>query len=117
MIAALTIIGIAFYWLLRETDYLRVRLPVGYIECELDIDFDHTYDGSDFIYYSDYELLLEKAIEDKAYQDWLTKEREPKLVYGGIDRTSDYPQYNWQAVEEGLTKRRNGEMLYQRGVR
>ncbi len=29
MIATLIIIAIAFYWLLRETDYLRVRLLVG----------------------------------------------------------------------------------------
>ncbi len=29
MIATLAIISIAFYWLLRETDYMRVRLPMG----------------------------------------------------------------------------------------
>ncbi len=29
MIATLIIIGIAFYWMLRETDYLRIRLPMG----------------------------------------------------------------------------------------
>ncbi len=26
MIATLTIIGVAFYWMLRETDWLRIRL-------------------------------------------------------------------------------------------
>ncbi len=29
MIATIIIICIAFVWLMRETDYLRVRLPVG----------------------------------------------------------------------------------------
>ena len=29
MIIALIIISLAFVWLLKETDYLRVRLPVG----------------------------------------------------------------------------------------
>ncbi len=29
MIATLITIGIAFYWMLRETDYLRIRLPMG----------------------------------------------------------------------------------------
>ncbi len=29
MIATLTIIAVAFYWLMRETDYLRIRLPMG----------------------------------------------------------------------------------------
>ena len=29
MIATLIIIALAFVWLLKETDYLRVRLPVG----------------------------------------------------------------------------------------
>lgn len=29
MITAIIIIGLAFYWLLIETDCMRVRLPVG----------------------------------------------------------------------------------------
>ena len=29
MIATIVIIGIALYWLLRETDYMRIRLPVA----------------------------------------------------------------------------------------
>lgn len=29
MIPTIIILAIAFYWLLRETDFMRVRLPVG----------------------------------------------------------------------------------------
>lgn len=80
MIACIVILSIAFYWLLRETDYLRVRLggPVVTREMELlleDIDISG-YDDSDRDFLPDYTAhdLTADDTElkiDNAWEQWL----------------------------------------------
>ncbi len=67
MILALTIIGLAFTWLLVETDFMRIRLIVGRIEPEL------------ILQYKAWDMLLSEAqnIPYRQKQFWL---KYPELM-------------------------------------
>ena len=107
MIISLASILLAFYWLMLETDWLRIRLLAdeSYQEYDARIlkQIDNEWEASG------------RADDERAYEAWLRKRYEPKLVYGFIDRQQDNPQDQWLAKEENLAKRRAGEMIYQRG--
>lgn len=64
MITTIISIVLAFYWLLLETDYLRVRLLVGCGECPLAVDYDKNYDGSSSLFEEDYQYQLDKAVKE-----------------------------------------------------
>ena len=109
MIATLLVIALAFYWMLRETDYLRVNL------CgESLAEYDKRILGE-----MEREWLEKQAEKEKQYQEWLKQRYEPKYIHTCLDKcqpqSNDYPQYKWKRVEEDREKRRNGEMIYQRG--
>jgi len=76
MIPTIIIIGSALYWLLLETDWLRVNLMgklVHQAEPEIDssLDIESDYDGSDIEYLEAYEAQLNEAIYNADYQTWL----------------------------------------------
>jgi len=115
MIATIVIISLALYWLGRETDWLRVRLLVGSIMADADIELD--YDGSDIDYLADYESQLQEAITDAAYYAWLKEYHAPKYRYASPKENQVDPRYRWMVKEDDVRARRNGEMLYQhRGI-
>lgn len=114
MIAAIIIISLALGWLLIETNFMRVRLLVG---CFEDIDHELNFDGSDIDYLADYERQLEEAVLDADYQAWIDERHAPKLVYNNRHNGDKVaPRDKWLVLEEDLTKRRLGEMIYQRGI-
>jgi len=113
MIPAIFIISLAFIWLGYETDWLRVRLLIGSF---IDLDIDYNYDGSDSDYLADYESQLQESISNAEYQSWLDEYHAPKYRYGTIAENQIDRRDRWMAKEEGLQARRNGEMLYQRGI-
>ncbi len=122
MIISLSVIVISFYWLLRETHWLTIQLVIGYVDCPFYYDYDSKYDGSDRIYNDDYQEQLDKAIEDYTYEKWLEKQSEPIYIHSSLaprawakNIKEVDPRDKWMAVEEDLTKRRSGEMIYQRG--
>jgi hypothetical protein len=51
MIATIIIVSIAFYWLLKESDYLRVNLCFA---LDVNIDYQVDFDGSDCVLLDDY---------------------------------------------------------------
>ena len=62
MITAIIIISLAFIWLGKESDWLRVRLLVG--EPFLDAEIDTSgYDGADGLCPDDLEAARQEAIE------------------------------------------------------
>jgi len=103
MVPTLIIIALSLYWLLLESDYLRVRLSRGETLSEYD------------------KRILDRIKQDYdakeiQYSAWLASRYETKLVYGSAPGL-DYPQYKWMTIEDDVQKRRSGEMLYQRGGR
>jgi len=111
MITAIIIIGIAFFWLMLETDWLRVRLLAGYLH---QLDIESSYDGSDSVYLDDYQQQLDEVLRDYQYQCWLDKRHEVKFTWGILKVNEINPRDKWIKIEEDLAPRRNGEMLYQR---
>jgi len=104
MIIASIIIGLAFYWLGVETNWLRVRLEVGESLQEYDKRILASIEAD----------WLQRQIE---YQAWLEEYHAPILKYGSLQDNQIDPRDKWLKTEEDLTKRRNGEMIYQRGVK
>ena len=112
MIATILIVGLAFYWLCRETDYLSIRLEAW----ESIEQFDKRFMSS---LEKDYEIENgETYLEyEERYQLFLKYRYAPKLVYGNIKDCEDKvdARDQWMQKEENLQARRNGEMIYQRG--
>lgn len=88
MILSITIIALAFYWLLRETDYLRVNL-IGVPDLLL-IDYELDYDGSDSVYLSDYEYQYLAGLYDYLYE--LYRDNEYPVKYRRV-QDSDMVDY------------------------
>lgn len=109
MIVTLLTIALAYVWLLYETDWLKVRLPMGETDAEYDSRVLNQLDA-------EYKASAQYKY-DQAYGEWLRRRYEPILVRGFDDYMEDYPQDKWLEKEEQLSARRNGEMIYQRGVR
>jgi len=107
MIATIITILIALYWLMIESDWLTVRLPV-----------DETIKEYDYRVLSKIRIETEqKQIdEDKAYPLWLKQRYTTtfKICYQA-DRESLNHRDARAAAQESLDKRRSGEMIYQRG--
>ena len=106
MIPSLIIIALAFAWLGYESDWLRIRLAIG----ETDAEYDKRILTA---------MRIEWEEKQSAYREWLTERYEPALVYGSIEGsklTNIDPRDQWMIEAEDLTKRRRGEMLYQRGT-
>jgi len=103
MILSILIILSGFYWLMLESNFLRVRLPVG----------------NDYAEYDKMILAQIKAeweAKEQAYQDWIDKRYEPKLrLCLQQDKDTIDRRDKWLAENEDLQARRNGEMIYQRG--
>ncbi len=103
MIATILILSLAFYWLGLETDWLRIRLEMG-----------ETLDQYDKRILTTMESKYTPE-EELAYQEWLKKRYEPKYKWGAPADNQIDPRYKWMVIEEDLEKRRNREMIYQRG--
>lgn len=99
----IVIIGLAFAWLLYETDSLRVRLLAG---SELPKDWFEDFVNNYYAEYDDYHA-------DAAYRKWLNRRYAVKYTRNNISNEID-PKDKWMDDTEKLTARRNGEMLYQR---
>lgn len=112
MLPAIIIISMAIVWLGLETDWLRVNL----IGCIPDADMERNFDGSDHVYLADYESQLEEAVLNAEYQSWLDEYHAPKFSMKLVVDNSVSPKDKWLVVEEDLRARRQGEMLYQRGI-
>jgi len=108
------ILILAFAWLLIETDYMRVRLPVGTFTHNWtdELPYEIGYQDTDFA--DDLLPVWKWKHTDAQYQAWL-RTQNTKLVYCPVDMTIDYPQYQDLQALEDLDKRRHGEMIYQRG--
>ena len=106
MIVTIIIVSLALTWLGYETKWLTIRLATD----ETYAEYDKRILGG----------MTNKVIEyELKYQDWLKERYEPALVYGSIEGsklTNIDPRDRWMVEDEDLTKRRNGEMLYQRGT-
>ena len=110
----------ALYWLMRETNWLTIRLERYEISWYIDVGDDPSPLEDEYI-----DALLgyannnhEGKYEDKKeaeYHAWLQERYADKLVLGTGHEAVDYPQYSWMAKEENQQARRNGEMIYQRG--
>jgi len=113
MITAIIIIGIAFLWLRYETQWLTIRLECG----ETIEQFDRRV-----LKAIEDDWYKEQAEKEAQYQAWLAKRyevkiRHPSLAKIPVDNDADYPQYDYLNKEEDLENRRQGNMLYQRGVK
>ena len=109
MITAIIIISLAFIWLGKESDWLRVRLPVGVPF--LDVEIDETgYDGNDGLSPDDLEDARQEAIENFKYDQWLAKRYAPKYSYGSLPNS----RKQGLNVDDDLAQRRAGVALYQR---
>lgn len=115
MIPALVAILGAWLWLMRETDWLRIHLAIGETLAEYDrrilrqIEIEYLAEHGET--YQEYETR---------YQAWLVNYYAPKPLPAYaisqvlIDRKAIDPRDRWQAEDEDLRARRNGEMIYQR---
>ena len=103
MVASIITIILAFIWLLIESDFMRVRLPVE----ETIKEYDHRILS---------DIKLEWEAKETRYQEWLAKRYE-LIVKICFQRDYDKidPRDKWMQDEEDSNKRRNGEMIYQRG--
>jgi len=124
MITTIVLVSLAYYWLLLESNFLRINLcQSGY-----DLDFDSERPDEDYDYYNSEDFieamndLDEFIIKEAAYLKWLeypvvarwTFRPTPKQR-AAAHKYDDYPQYRWMDLEEKRRARRNGEMIYQRG--
>ena len=105
-----TILIIAFAWLLYETDYLRIRLLVGYIPANWTDEYGWSNDYHDYEFTDDLLPAWEWSHTEAQYQAWLNKRNEPKVKYGAIDIIRDK-----EKDYETMLLKRQGLMLYQRG--
>jgi len=104
---AIIIIILAFTWLLLESDFMRVRLPVA----ETIKEYDNR-----MLYNIKMEWTLNKIAEDLRYNRWLEKRYAPVIkICFQRDRETINPRDQWMQDEEDSSKRHNGEMIYQRG--
>jgi hypothetical protein len=74
MLPTILIIGTALYWLMRESNYLRINLMLTLD----DNDLERNYDGADSEYIEAYEAQLSEAVYDYSYQAWLEEYHAPK---------------------------------------
>lgn len=99
MIVTIIIVSSAFYWLLRETNYLRINLTSQVQPCG---DLELEYDGSDADYLPDYDQQFNDMIKDFEYQDWLDESHAPirrtTMQKGGGDYFTR--QYNRESTKE-----------------
>jgi hypothetical protein len=107
MIATILVVSSTLYWLLRETDYLRVNLMSVYDDTEL-LDYDLICALND--YNQDWGLNHCEAIQDyiwrKDYQEWVNNQHAP--ASHKRTRTDDVTRW------EELQKRRQGIGIYTR---
>jgi len=106
MIATILIVGIALYWLMRETKWLMIRLKAY----ETIAQYDARILGAMEREYQDGQRRYQER-----HQKWLDGRYADKVHYGGGESDEVDPRDRWMVVEEDLEKRRNGEMPYQRG--
>jgi hypothetical protein len=106
MTATIIVVGMAFYWLMRETRWLTIRLE-AYETIE---QYDARILGA-----MEAEEQEKQGRYQEHYQKWLDARYAEKTNYGGGETDHVDPRDKWLVVEEDLEKRRNGEMLYQRG--
>ena len=105
MFITILIVSLAFAWLGYESDWLTIRLPCD----ETDAEYDKRILTA---------MRIEWEAQQLQYREWLTERYEPTLTYGSIEGNKIDkidPRDRWMVAEEDLTKRRNGEMIYQRG--
>ena len=116
MIPAIIIISLAYYWLMLETDWLRVRLIIGELFLDAEIDTSG-YDGSDGLCPDDLGAARQEAIENFKYDQWLEERYAGTYKYGSAptNRMDDLCQIDKLAViEDDLAQRRSGTAIYQR---
>ncbi len=108
MIATILLVTLAFYWLLIETDCLRIQLE-AYETIEqfdkriligMEAEFEVEYGEPSGTYFAKYEKWLKKR-----YAPTYVSLPEPQ-----IDRRD-----KWMQIEDDLQARRSGSMIYQRG--
>jgi len=105
MLITILIIISALYWLGIESKWLTIRLPAD----ETLKEFDRRILA---------EIKAEYDAKEADYNKWLEARYAPKLVMCyQQDKEVINPRDEWMAAVESQDKRRNGEMIYQRGSR
>lgn len=119
MLATIIIVGLAFYWLLLESDYMRIRLPVGDVPI---VELERISWQSCVSKYGSLKLSI-GVTEPLCTWEWLKNNTHPipqvdvKFESGGV-------RYHWKvedcnilknAITATHAKRKNGsKSLYKR---